>query len=200
LKNKKHFNFREANNYLALCLFGLFIVLWNCSCKKTIHNAETRPLPKVLVITTNMGEIAPDLSLEVRTSFEALPEAWYCKHYGSGAGTQPLYYSDTQLIKDLQKPVIVSLRQKKTTYCPYILEGVFLTVLTDNKLDLKKEIVLWTDRKGNDAKLDLVPSRITINCLDRKCLNFSPNEKRIDYYAIPSNTGDTLSVAIDLLN
>jgi hypothetical protein len=197
LKNREQFNFRKANKYLALCLFGLFIVLWNCSCKKTIHNAETRPLPKVLVITSNMGEIAPDLSLEVRTSFEALPEAWYCKHYGSGAGTQAWEIMDTIKVNNPGKSVDIPLRLGRKTFCPYIIKGVYLSIKQSGDLKPRATIYFLTSDKQPSVKLEPIPKILNLSFrLDGSRYFFPSDAQGLLQFEIPAQDSDSLSVKI----
>jgi hypothetical protein len=197
LKNKKRFDFRKANRYLSICLFGLFIVLWNYSCKKTVRDAETRPLPKVLVITSNMGEIAPDLSLEVRTSFESLPEAWYCKHYGSGAGTQAWEIIDTISINNPVKSVDIPLRFGRKTYCPYIIKGVYLSIKQSGDLKPRATIYFLTSDKQPAVKLEPVPKILNLSFrLDGSRCFFPDDARGLLQFEIPAQDLDTLRVKI----
>jgi hypothetical protein len=200
LKNRNRFNFKEASNYLALYFLILSIVLVDCTCRKYVHNAETRPLPKVLVISSNMSEIAPDLSFKVRTSFEALPEAWYCKHYGSGAGTQAWEIMDTIRVNKLGKNIIVPLRLGRSTYCPYIIKGIYLSIQQIGDPKPRATIYFLTSDKQPTVKLEPVPRILNLIFRFDGSRYFFPDDVRgLLQFEIPAQAIDSLRVKILLL-
>lgn len=156
-----------------------------------------RPIPKVLVVTTNIGQAFPELKLEIRTSFESLPAAWYCRHYGSGAGTCPWYLEDTILIGSSERQIVVPLRLNKATYCPYVLHGAFLSLNQNSENKVHDIAFIWSLKDTPNVKWDLIPQKLEINFNKDDLGYFFPDEgKTLSHYSFPSNGQESLKVEI----
>jgi hypothetical protein len=168
------------------------------SCKRVIHNAETRPIPKILVIRSNIGQVAPGLKLEIIRSFESLPDAWYCRHYGSGGGTTSWFTGDTVMISNFDAPITISLRLERETYCPYVLHGVFLLIVQAPQIKPHDLAFIWALKDTPNVKWDVIPSKLKVDLLRDSSYYTFPNEDRILYhYSIPTDGRETLAVEIE---
>jgi hypothetical protein len=180
---------------LLISIYCLLTIALFASCKKTVHNAETRQIPKALVITTNMAEVAPDMKLMIRTYYESLPEAWYCKHYGSGAGTQAWSIQDTIKINNYNLPIYIPLRLGKKTYCPYILNAIYFSILQSPQQKPKPIISVWTKEENPGIKLKLFSSNLIVDYYkDTIGYIFPQNEKGLSHFQLPENVNDSLYV------
>lgn len=199
MKNRKQFNFRKANNYLALYFLILIIVLMNCSCRKAIHNAETRQIPKFLAIKTNMSAETPELKMLITVSFYSLPEAWYCKHYGSGDGTKPWYIEDKIRPEKLDGPIIVPLRLRKATYCPYVLKGVFISFFQGDESVSKATISIRTKSISPSPSDQAVPEILDLEYQKDSSGYFFPDyAKGLLSFLTPYTNTDTITVNVSL--
>jgi hypothetical protein len=201
LKNRNRFNFKEASNYLALYFLILSIVLVDCTCRKYVHNAETRQLPKFLVIKTNIGAETPELKLLITVSFYSLPEDWYCKHYGSGDGTKPWYIEEKIRPVKLDGPILVPLRLRKATYCPYVLKGVFISFFQGDDSVSKATISIRTKSISPSPSDQAVPEILDLEYQKDSSGYFFPNyAKGLLSYLTPYANTDTITVNVSLKN
>jgi hypothetical protein len=202
LKRNKKINFLKANNCLALFYLCLFVVVMNFSCKRTVYKAETRSIPKVMVLTTNINEVAPELSIEAKTLFKSLPTDWYCKHYGSGDGTKPWEIEDSVAISNKNGPMYIPLIFSRKTFCPYIITGIFVSIgmrtKIDNSWEKRTEIYFWSE---NDLDKRPTPkAKDTISIFFNKSdegFKFSNNE--LTSLGLPINIGDSIYLRIQLV-
>lgn len=171
----------------------------NCSCRKAIHNAETRQIPKFLAIKTNMSAETPELKMLITVSFYSLPEAWYCKHYGSGDGTKPWYIEDKVRPEKLDGPIIVPLRLRKATYCPYVLDGVFISFYQDNTAESKATISIRTESISPSPNDKAIPDLLNLTFGKDSSGYFFPEYiKGILSFLTPDKNTDTAKVNIFL--
>lgn len=195
MKKKYLPNTRKAKVFIALGFMYLCIALMNCSCAKKVHTAETRAIPKVLVLTSNINDVAPELSISIITEFESLPTCWYCRHYGSGIGTTPWYLEDSAIAINKNGPTFVPLICKHETFCPYIIKGVYISLI------LKNEIMIYVDPQNNIDKNKILECHDTVSLLCEQTdarKRFSKSMKKAIYFAIPENIGDSLFLDLKL--
>jgi hypothetical protein len=178
-------------------LFPIAVLALFCLCKKTVHDAETRLIPKVLRIKTNIKDAVPDLKIRIRTSFKSLPESWYCQHYGSGAGTMSWYIEDTINVSDYSHSIDISLRLNKKTYCPYVLHGVFISFLQNNKRRPNAGISFWTKEENPNVKWSEIPEIIKVGFLKDSLGCFFPEyAKGLLHFLIPEKNVGVLNVNV----
>jgi hypothetical protein len=192
-----------VNNYVEVLALSLFIFLLNCSCGRKVHNAETRSIPKVMVLTTNINDVAPEFTMSIRTLFKSIPADWYCKHYGSGDGTKPWEIEDSIRISNKNGPIFIPLIFNRATFCPYVVAGIFIDAGIkkgqDDSWETIKHIWFWS--------VNVVDSFPTPASRDTIIINYKYSDSGLKFVGdeivdlgIPENVGDTLYFFVLLRN
>ena len=203
LKKNKRFNFRNFNDCTALYLLCLIVVLLNYTCRRTVYKAETRSIPKVMVLTTNINDVAPELTISIKTLFKSLPADWYCKHYGSGDGTKPWEIEDSIRTSNKNGPISIPLIFHRETFCPYVVAGIYINIGIkkgqDDSWKTIKHVWFWS--------VNAVDSFPTPAPSDTLIINYEHSDSGLKFVGdeivdlgIPENVGDTLHFSVLLRN
>jgi hypothetical protein len=146
-----------------------------------------------------MNKLFPEMKMKIQREFESLPAAWYCKHYGSGDGTKPWYITDTVVYSSSDGPTVVPLRLQCATYCPYILQGIFIDIGVGDFWPQKCEITLWSPTSSYKTD-SLVSDSIRIPCKRTLDSIFFSGEYDSPHYQLPQSSKDTLHLFLSLLD
>jgi hypothetical protein len=164
---------------------------------KRVRDAEPTTIPKVLVVTTNINAVEPRIKIKALRNFVSLPEKWYCKCYGGGAGTTLWQIEDSISAPPKKSSLIIPLRFEEKKYCPYVIDRVHVHIGSTVVIYLyrKNEILLSGSIQNKYPELPIVPNRINIP--------FSNDNGKFmitDSYdfTIPENVTDTIYVHLEL--
>jgi hypothetical protein len=97
------------------------------ACVSDHPDAEKRPIPKWLKITTDINLDSLGLYFQVTTHFITTSDVFPCSGPG-GLGWMPKEQDDTYVLAAGNNILVVPLRCTTRTWCPYVIAAVYIEV------------------------------------------------------------------------